>query len=565
MLKQLYIKNMAVIGELRLDFDSGFHVFTGETGAGKSILVEAIGLILGQKSKTSLIRQGENLALVEAVFTMPKSSPVHEYLANLHLQNPESDVELIVKRQIQSDGQSRIFINHQRATLRQLQELARELIDFTGQHEALQLLQRNNDRNILDAFLPKNAVQKNYSESYQKASALHASILEKEQKLLEKDERLQWIEFQLRELSDLPASSDEEWTNLLTLRDRMKHHDVIENFSRKTDDLVGQTLGSLQELQSLLRKHPVLSETFSFADPLFLEIRPKLEDISFLVQKAAAKALPQSDALNLNDIESHLYKIEKLKRKFGPDFSDLLRKKSELEEEKSSLEALEVDLNNLQKKLAKEIVVLADWAKQLYDLRCKVAKTLQQKVETSLKSLQMDKARFEVRVTLAESLGDFSSYRSSGADEISFWLSANPGLGFKPLAEVASGGETARLFLAIKNVLGESRHFGTFIFDEIDTGISGAAVELTGKKLKTLSKNSQVFCVTHHAQIASLADRHFFVSKDVAKGTTLTRVKILSADDRVHEVARLMGGVKVTEKNLEFARELLLNTSRDSA
>lgn len=557
MLKELYIKNMAVIGELRLAFDSGFHIFTGETGAGKSILVEAIGLILGQKVKTNLIRQGEDLALVEAIFDLSTSKDLQKLLRDMDLQNVDSQNELIIKRQIQEDGNNKVFINHQRATLQQLQTLSAELIDFTGQHDQLQLLKSRHDREILDAFLPKSKIKDEYQNIFQRAQTLHAAILEKEKRLLEKDERLQWIDFQLKELSHIPVQSQAELDKLYAVRDRAKHRDTIENFAGLIETCVSDSRNQVTQALQTFHKQAVLAQIFAGIDQSLTDIKTKLEDVSFEVGKALDKALPQDGFVNLNDLESQLFQIDKLKRKFGPDLKDVLSKADDLQNEKSELEALEVDLGHLQKKLAKELVELKARATELFTLRQTAAKKVSQKVGESLKSLHMEKAEFEIRVELKSDLTQFANYQEQGADSVSFWLSPNPGLGFKPLAQIASGGETSRLFLAIKNVLSESQACETFIFDEIDTGISGATVELTGKKLKSLAKNSQVFCVTHHAQIASLADQHFFVTKEVENGKTLTRVHVLSDDQRVQEIARLMGGLKITEKNLAFARELI--------
>ena len=557
MLKELYIKNMAVIGEVRLQFAAGFHIFTGETGAGKSILVEAIGLILGGKVKNHLIRAGEDLAIVEATFDVGREPFIQKFLQDEALAHSENPGELIIKRQIQSDGHNKVFINHQRASLNQLQRLSAELIDFTGQYDQLQLLKSRKDREILDAFLKNTKPLLAYQEQYQKALALHQSIQAKENQLIEKDERLQWIEFQLSEIGRLPVPTEAAFQRLLTLRGLVKNQDVIQNFATKTEAAVLQASESLRDLLSMWQKQSLLGEVYPKADDALVEIRQKLDDFSFGVSQAADKARPSEDFSDLQNLEEQLYRVEKLKRKFGPEFADILAKQKQLQDEKTLLETIEIDLKHLRKKFEREFESLRALAVPLRQAREDSAKVLSRQVEASLKDLQMASARFEVRVSAREPQDAFVSYQSDGADDVAFWLSPNPGLGFQPLARIASGGETSRLFLAIKKVLSEKDPSGTFIFDEIDTGISGAAVELTGHKLKDLAKTAQVFCVTHHAQIASLADRHFFVTKAIEKGKTLTRVHVLSADERVQELARLMGGVKITDKNLAYAQELL--------
>lgn len=562
MLKELYIKNMAVIGELRLNFEDGFHIFTGETGAGKSILVEAMGLILGQKVKSGLVREGESVAFVEAVFDLQKNPRIQSLIADLHLSNLDSASELIVKRQIQDSGQNKVFINHQRATLQQLQMITSELIDFTGQHDQLQLLKTHHDREILDAFLPNKDILGEYQNHYAKALSIHKNLCEKEKRHLEKDERLQWIDFQLKELEGLPVHTEEELEELYKIREHAKHAETIKNFKELVESSLKEAESHISQIRTAMHKQAVLENLFHHCEGPLLDLKSKIEDLSYSVEQSAHKMGESSHLkIHFSDIESALFKVDKLKRKFGSSLSALFDKQKELNAEKIELEALDVDIGHLKRKLALEMDTLKQWAINLCELRKKTAQRVSQNVAQSLKSLEMQKAQFEIRVELHDDLHVFENYQQNGADTVSFWLSPNPGLGFKPLAQTASGGEASRLFLAIKHVLSESKACETYIFDEIDTGISGATVELTGKKLKGLAKSAQVFCVTHHAQIASLADRHYFVTKEIKKGQTFTQVQILNHEGRVKEVARLMGGVKITEKNLAFARELIKTAS----
>lgn len=557
MLKEIYIQNLAIIEAVRLNFGQGFHVLTGETGAGKSILVEAIGLILGQKVKANLLRVGENQGIVEAVFAIQDSPNVTRVLSELDLLHPDDPQELVIKRSLQADGKNKAFVNHQRVTLANLQRLAVHLVDFTGQHDQLQLLKSERSRDLLDAFLPSADVQHAYTKEFVRARDINTELQTKETAALEKEERLHWIEFQLKELKTLKIESEEELQELQGLSVKLKHKETIDEFWQKLSALEESQKNTLQNLIQLWEKKPVLQEMYPEFEKRVVEITQAMEDLSFDVAKTARSEIGDSDFQNVSDVQGELYKIERLLRKFGPTLPDVLQKNNELQQEKSMLEALDVDIINLKKKLAKQLVVLKEKAIDVFEARKTAAQKVAKAIQKELKSLLMDKAEFQIRVVLQDDLQDFASYTSHGADTVGFWLSANPGLGFQPLAEVASGGEMSRIFLAIKNVLSQSLPLKTFIFDEIDTGISGAAVELTGKKLKALAKTAQVFCVTHHAQIASLADHHYFVFKDVLKGKTLTKVKRLSDDDQVGEVARLMGGVKISQKNLEYAKEML--------
>lgn len=561
MLKELFIKNMAVIDEVRIPFDKGFHIFTGETGAGKSILVESIGLMLGEKAKSQWIRKGQDQAFVEAVFDIGEHHLVKNFLSQKDFLNPDDEDELLIKRVLQTDGKNKIFVNHQRATLSLLQEMADLLIDFTGQHDQLQLLNQRNDREILDSFVKDLKPLQAYQKEYDAAASLHKQIQQKEKQLLEKDERLQWIDFQLKELANLSVTSEEEIQELAASRALLKNQDLIKGFASKVDQglVSGATscLATVQELQSDLERKEGLSDLFPKAGEALDNLKLSLEDLAYEVSRQASQALPQTSYQSLDEIESLLHRVSRLKKKFGPELADVLGRKGELEQEKEDLEALDVDLENLRKKLGKQILVLKERAEGLLAARQTVAKKVSDRVKKELKSLDMVHAQFEVRVEITGDLSQFQNYGRMGADAVSFWLSPNPGLGFQPLAKIASGGETSRLFLAIKNVLSESSHCQTFIFDEIDTGISGAAVEMTGTKLKDLSKKHQVFCITHHAQIAGLADHHYRVSKLTEKNKTITRVQTLVDDDRVEEVARLMGGVELSETNLAYAREIL--------
>lgn len=565
MLKELYIKNIAVIDDLRLNFADGFHIFTGETGAGKSILVESIGLVLGEKAKAPLIRDGAGEAVVEAVFDVQNFPEVRETLAREFLLQTEDPDELVVKRSISTDGKNKIFINHQRATLALLQEISGLLIDYTGQHQQIELLDTRQDVHVLDGFLPDPKFVPSYREAYGAARVTAGALAALKIAIRQKDERLDWIAHQLKDWEGLEIASEDEEKEWKTRRELLKNAAVYARFAEISDRiLVAGDESCSNGLNALIReieKQPALTGPFETVLKNLKDAKTCLEDMAYDIAKVSSKNEDPSGAA-ADRIESQLFQLEKLKRKFGPGVAEVMARREELEAERSHLQNSGQELAALERRFATEFGALKSAADALSCARRGVSQKVQKAVLKELADLKMAEARFEIEVVPVADPQDFAAYGPDGSDRVAFLLSPNPGLSLKPLAKIASGGETSRIFLAIKQVLTRFRSSGTLIFDEIDTGISGAAVELTGKKLKTLADRFQVFCITHHAQIASLADRHFLVSKEVQKGKTFTRVKILSQDEQVHEVARLMGGVTISGKNLEYAREMVVSKGR---
>lgn len=564
MLRELYIKNIAVIDEIRLNFGSGFHIFTGETGAGKSILVEAIGLVLGEKVKSTLIRDGSSEAIVEAVFDVSKAVDVLDLLSQHGFSHPEEPGELILKRQLGQNGNNRIFVNHQRATLAILRQLSRLLIDFSGQHEQFELLDSGQDHATLDAFLPDAQLLNDYREKFAEVRALKLVCDELEKALLERDERLEWISHQLGEITGLKIESEEDEREWLKKRQFLRAEADFSGFEELSQGLIGShdtgILSNLHRLNQAMQSKPQLKELFKDFIERLDGIRITIEDFSYdLAQKMAG--VQKASGITSDEVEAQLYRLEKLKRKFGPGITDIQNRRVELESQKKSLDNIEINLKEARQKWERAFVGLKEQAQNLGAERIRMARQIETWVETELSELKMKGARFVVDVASGPA-DDFKTYTANGIDRVRLLLSPNPGLGLKPLAEIASGGETSRIFLALKQVLTRYRQYGTLIFDEVDSGISGAVVELTGKKLKSLAERFQVLCITHHAQIASLADMHFHVSKVVKKGNTITRVKVLSQEERIEEVARLMGGVRVTHKTREVARELLKMAQR---
>lgn len=558
MLRELYIKNMAVIDELRLHFGPGFQVLTGETGAGKSILVEAIGLILGDKAQQTLIRDGAKESIVEAVFDCPQSLKAQKLIQQNDLLGDDPE-ELIVKRHITKTGKNKIFINHRRAPLSLLNDLAVHLIDFTGQHEQIRLLQGQNDIHALTPFLENPQLLTDYQEQYHKTAELQQKLSTLEKLVQEKHDRLEWIEFQLKDFKELTIESIEEEQQLRQVREGIKSKRLIESFADRCEQVLsGSDQSCSAGLQSLIREYDkteALQKVYPNLGESLKNVNLQIEDLAFEIAKQNSSTFVDCD-LSPDQIESQLHLVEKLKRKFGPELHDVFSKHQELLEEKQLIQNSDEQIDILKKSFNKEFQVLKKQAVQLSQAREAITENLVKSVKKELSYLLMPHVEFQIDVKSAKG-ESWSDYGVLGIDEVTFLLSPNPGLSLRPLAKVASGGETSRIFLALKQVLATKREGGTLIFDEIDTGISGAAVELVGHKLKSLSEHFQVFSVTHHAPLAALGHQHYKVQKTVESGKTFTKVVELKNQDRIEELARLMGGVEITQKNREFAAEML--------
>ncbi|MBF0105348.1 MAG: hypothetical protein HQM16_08485, partial [Deltaproteobacteria bacterium] len=459
-------------------------------------------------------------------------------------------------------GQNKVFVNYQRIPLSLLQQLSVFLVDFTGQHEQAKLLEASNDILILDTFLTDRTLIHRYQQTFDEAKGLEQKIVSTKKMARDKAERLEFLKFQLKDFEKLRIKSDEEEQQIKALRDRLKHHDQISAFEKEAALCLAEgrvnCIGSLKKLIESVEKSPALSNIYKPLLKQLDEARILIEDLSYEIARTSLANTCNAD-LNLEEVEGRLYQLEILKRKYGPDLSAVLKKYDAIKNEISGIEGADCSLDQLLARLCDVMVRLKKYAVLLSAARHQTKQALEKNVKDELTSLLMPGVQFDVAIktNTDAQLDDLVHYSENGIDHVTFMLSPNPGLAPRPLAKIASGGETSRIFLALKKVLSQRRKGGTLIFDEIDAGISGAAVELVGNKLKDLSKSFQVFCVTHHAQIASLADQHYVVHKQQSQNKTITRVKILSDDDRVKEVARLMGGVTISQKNLAYAAEMV--------
>ena len=568
MLTELNIKNFAIIDQLRLEFGPGFNVLTGETGAGKSILVDALNLLLGSRASPEMIRTGQEDASVEAFFELEEAENI-KILRSFQLDQAEG---LLIKRLIHRSGKSRAFLNGNSITLHMLEELGEELINIYGQHEHQHFLHPQSPIDILDrsgGLLPWRQEYQEVYAHWMKATSDLEELISKEK---QRSERLEFLTFQSKEIARAnlkppkPGEANEE-EELVAERARLIHAEKLYSIAHQgTEVIYGESGSVVERLKSILQR---LREGAKM-DPSLNSLASLIESILFQAEDVASSLRAYREKIHfdprrLETIESRLDEITKLKKKYGPSLAEVLACKERIDRERKSLESLGEKISELQKSTAAFYARALSQAQELSSKRKKVAQELGSKVEAELSTLGMKKVRFQIAVEegLSEKgeQGQNISPRldQNGMDRVQFLISPNPGEDLKALAKIASGGELSRIMLALKRIFAEETWIKTLVFDEVDAGIGGGIAEVVGRKLKEISREHQVFCITHLAPIASFADTHFKVSKRIQGGRTVVEVNHLQGENREQEIARMLGGVKITEKTLDHAREMLKN------
>jgi len=556
MLTDLYISNLAIVDKLHVQFGPGFNVLTGETGAGKSILVDAISLLLGGKGSAEMIRTGQDEATIEGFFELKEIANL-PFLRKWPLEISEG---LAIKRLIHRSGKSRAFLNGQAITLHMLSELGEELMHIYGQHEHQHFLNPERHLEILDRSGGLWALRQEYQELYEEWKKKSAELGELESKEKQRAERLELLNFQEQEIARAklkpprPGEPNEE-QELLQERARLVHAEKLFSFAQQGVDLLyaerGSAVERLQITWQRLKEALKIDETLA---PLAAALESTLfqvEDIVSALRSYAEKIV--FDPKLLEEISFRLDEIQRLKKKYGPTFEDVWRYKEKIEIEKRNLEDGAEQISNLQKKVGELAAGAYLRAKELSAKRKKVAKELSTKVKEELATLGMNKVRFHIEVQENPQ----EKLEEEGLDRVEFLISPNPGEELRPLIKIASGGELSRIMLAMKRILAEDYGVESLVFDEVDAGIGGGMAEVVGRKLKEISQEHQVFCITHLPQIASLADAHYKVSKKIQGGRTVVECQLLREKEREEEIARMLGGVQITEKTLAHAREML--------
>jgi DNA repair protein RecN (Recombination protein N) len=538
MIRYLAIRNLAVIESAAVDFEQSFNILTGETGAGKSILVEAVGLLLGGRATQDLIRTGEDIASVEALF-----------------ETAEGD-ELIVRREITSQGRSRAFINGALATAASLKDLSNRLVELHGQHEHQQLLDPSQHLALLDTWAGLEAIRARVAAAFALVRGFREQLDRLRMDDRERAARLDLVEFQLGELqkANLQAGEDEA---LAADRQLLRSADTIHRLCHEgyaeLYDTEAAALGALGRIWKRVGELAAIDPRFAPYVEARDGIKAQLEDLAFTLRDFAAgiDASPE----RLQQVEDRLALIERLKRKHGGTLETAMAHRDRLAAEHAALTGGQSTVAEIEERLRQAGRQFLDEARQLSSERRGSAKRFAASLETELADLAMAKTRFEVRLTSSEVEGQWTD---AGIDAGEFFLSPNVGEELRPLARIVSGGELSRVMLALKTLGAKDGMAGkTLIFDEVDAGIGGRVASVVGDKLAALGTRFQVLCITHLPQIAACGRTHFLIEKRVQGSRTVTSVTRLTNEDRVVEVARMMGGAAAGVKVLESARELL--------
>ncbi len=554
MLKLLHIENIAVIEKCDIEFEDGFNVLTGETGAGKSIVIDAIGAVLGSRTSKEVVRSGAERALVSALF-----EDCSEEAASWLSENgyDSEDDSVLIQREISADGKSSARINGKPITAAMLKSFGILLVNILGQHDSQRLLNPEEHPVFIDRVAAGEAFDGLLSE-YKEVYAKLCDKISERKKLdmneQEKARRIEMLRFQTEELSaaDLQENEEDE------LKERKSIIQSSEKINRSLTEAYGAFFGDddssgicglLSNAQRALSSVSGISEGFAKLSETISDMYYSAEDISEEL-RSMRDGFDFSEE-NINEIESRLDTIQKLKRKYGGSVSEMLEFLEKAQAELESIELSEeriISLDNEIKRLNREANALAD---KLYELRCKAARYFEEKIVRELSELDMPNVRFAADVVRCETLGE------TGGDSVEFMLSPNLGEDLKPLSKIASGGELSRIMLALKNVLSEADFVHTLIFDEIDTGVSGRAAQRIAEKLYSLSCSKQVLCVTHLGQISAMADIHFRIEKKEKAGRTFTSVTPLDDAERAMELARITGGSTISDITIKNAEEML--------
>lgn len=553
MLELLHIENIAIIEAADIEFAPGFNALTGETGAGKSIVIDSLSAVLGQRTSRELIRTGAEKAFVSAAF----SGMAPELTEELGIQ-PEADGTLLLQREIQTDGKNVCRVNGRPVTVGQLRALGARLLNIHGQHDGQQLLDEEQHIVYLDSFGRVESLAITYAEKYKNFTDIRRQIGALQMDEAEKARRVDTLQYQIDELrrAKLKPGEEEELTARRgMLRNAEKFLDAVAgaDYALNGDDSGGGALSALRQAQDALGGVRHLDDAFGQLYERLGEAYSEVYDIAATVEDKRGE-LDVSPG-ELDRVESRMDLLYRLKKKYGATVEDMLDYQARCEAELAQIEDAGDTLARLEQALSKAEKEARQAAQALSDARKAAADRLTAQILTELQQLDMGKIRFAV--DFAEKPLD-----SDGMDTVRFLMSANVGEELRPIHKIASGGELARIMLAMKNVLSEQDHVGTMVFDEVDTGVSGRAAQKVAEKMARISRRKQVLCVTHLPQLAAMADTHFSVEKGERGGRTYTEVRRLDREQRRRELARLTGGSHVSQTMLDGAEELLVQAEK---
>ena len=557
MLDSLHIENVAVIKSIDIDFGRGFTSLTGETGAGKSIIIDSINLLLGAKADRELIRNGESRAMVSGLFSGISASVLEE-LAEIGIE-PDEDGALLVQRTISSDGRSQLKINGRTVSLAVVKSVCSHLVGIHGQNDTHSLADSAKHLEIVDTYAANSELLSEYREAYSEYDAVRREIAEIIERLRESERMKEILEYQIKDIDSVGLHEGEE-EELVEKKVKIRNSEkIIRNSEFAYKALKGSEKGCAVYL--LDRSISALAQLSSVI-PEYGQLAEELRDISYKVDDIAERVsdnladIDENPTDTLNEIEERLDKISKLKRKYGLTVADILAFGERARRELETIENSDGVLKELYRREEQTYNKALELADRLHETRAKAAGELEERVKDTLEFLDMPKVVFFASIKEQLS-GERKLLTSHGADSLEFFISANRGAEPQPISKIASGGELARIMLAIKSVIADKDGVPTVIFDEIDAGVSGKTARKIGIKMLSLSKSTQIFCVTHSAQIASLSDEHLLISKSDVNGKTETSVRALDREGRIEEISRILGGIDVTDSQKDAARDML--------
>lgn len=554
MLQEISITNFAIIPELRLSFHEGMTALTGETGAGKSIIIDALGLLAGGRGSSDYIRQGAEKCILEGLFELPKQEGFSELMVELGIETDEDN--LIVRRDMSLTGKNVCRVNGHIITLANLRKIGSYLVDIQGQNEHQELLQPESHLALLDRFGDAAFQQK--KKSYQQEYTSYRELEKRVQKVQQNEksyvQRIDMLHFQQEEIAaaDLQVGEEEK---LKEEREKLSNYQKIAdglaagygaltNNEQNSVDGVGLAVAELQGIAHLDVEYEAIYENIQSA---YYLLQDAIGDMSRQID------LLELDESRLEEVTQRLELIRQLKRKYGESIESILAYYDEITEELASSDFSEGQLDKMKEELEQKELLLQQQAADLHEARKKIAKELEKSILHELKSLYMENTEFEVRFLKEEN----RQLNHDGFDQIEFYITTNPGEPLKPLVKVASGGELSRMLLALKTIFSSEQGVTSIIFDEVDTGVSGRVAQAIADKISQISKHSQVLCITHLPQVAAVADYQYYIVKAVIDGRTQTSVSELKTKEREEEIARMLAGSEITKLTLEHAKELL--------
>ena len=554
MLTQLTINNFAIVRQLEIELAKGMSVITGETGAGKSIAIDALGLCLGQRIETSMVREGQERAVICATFFIEPTNPAYQWLQEQELQDPDNPSDCILRRVINADGRSKAFINSTPVSASQLKEIGQYLIHINGQHASQLLLKNDYQLQLVDTFAHHHDLLVQMREDYRAWKNLQTQVKTFQQKVAENEAKKQLLQYQVEELNEF-ALRPNEYLELEEDQRRLSNSEQLTQLSQSALQLLSEN--ETVSIDSMLYRATQYIDELSELDPRYVSVQTMLNDALIQVQEATSEVQHlashiEQDPMLLQEIEQRLGQALQLARKHNVKPEELVDWHQKLKAELTAL----LDFSESEERLILEekaaFEKMQHTAKQLHESRCQAAGKLAQQVTHSIKGLAMENAEFFIEVN-----SDLTKVASNGADNIVFTLRSNLGQQAQPLAKVASGGELSRISLAIQVLTSDQSAIPTLIFDEVDVGISGKTASVVGKLLRQLGDKCQVLCVTHLPQVACHGHHQFNVEKFTVDDKTETKMTALSQEERVPALARLLGGSEITELALANAQEML--------